>query len=103
MLKSRIISDSTCRRIRNRDIEQRIDLKQEKGVINNHPNAEADEIHHYALYHLEKDRPDNLVIVAGLNDLLHTKNRQDADCDAIAQKVINIGRTAREKGYAYQV
>ena len=65
-----------------------------------YPNAEADEIMHYSQYHLEKDCPENLIIVAGLNDLLHEKDRENADCKSIAEKVVKIGRVARERGVA---
>ena len=100
MLKSRIISDSTCSRVRKNDIDEMIDQKQEEVQINKFPNAEADEILHYSLYHLEKNCPDNLIVVAGLNDLLHHKDRANADCKSIAEKVITIGKVAREKGVA---
>ena len=100
ILKSRIIADSTCSRIRKNDIDEIIDTRQEEVSINKFPNAEADEILHYSQYHLVKDCPDNIVIVAGLNDLLHSEDRANADCKLIADKVIKIGRVAREKGVA---
>ena len=99
-MKSRIISDSTCGRMRKEDIKSCIDVSQENVDINKFPNAEADEMRHYASYHLEKDSPDNLIIVSGLNDLLHHPDRENADSKAIGDKVLNIGRLAKEKGVA---
>ena len=98
--KSRIISDSTCRYIKNRTIEEQIDNSQEVGIITNHPNATAEEIGHYLEYHLKNDCPDNLVVVAGLNNVLHQKDSGNINCQDIAQKVINIGRTANQAGVA---
>ena len=86
--------------MRKEDIKSCIDVSQENVDINKFPNAEADEMRHYASYHLEKDRPDNVIIVSGLNDLLHHPDRENADSKAIGDKVLNIGRLAKEKGVA---
>ena len=99
-MKSLIISDSTCSRIRKNEIDACIDVRQEIVEINKFPNAEAEAINHYSIYPLEKNCPDNVIIVAGLNDLLHHDDRENADCKAIANKVMNIGKMAKEKGVA---
>ena len=55
-------------------------------------------MHHYTTYFLEKDKPDNLIIVSGLNDLLHHKERSTANCNEIANNVVEIGREAKRRG-----
>ena len=97
-MKSRIITDSTCSRFRHRDVAACINEQQESVVINKYPNAEAKEMRHYATYFLEKDKPDNLIIVSGLNDLLHHKDRSTANCNEIANNVVEIGREAKRRG-----
>ena len=96
-MKSRIITDSTCSRFRHRDVAACINEEQESVVINKYPNAEAKEMHHYTTYFLEKDKPDNLIIVSGLNDLLHHKDRSIANCNEIANNVVEIGREAKRR------
>ena len=105
LLKTRIISDSTCKLIKNRDLKKHLDPTKEEAVITNHPNAEAAEINHYNHYHLQHDLPDNLIIVAGLNDVLHHPSiRQPSnyqppiDPIQIAEHVVNIGRNAKAAG-----
>ena len=49
----------------------------------------------------KKVTPDNFIIVAGLNDVLSDKRDYGhVDCRDIAQRVVNIGKTAKESGVA---
>ena len=97
-MKSRIFTDSTCSRFKHRDIAACIDERQETIAINKYPNAEATEMLHYAKYFLENDRPDNIIIVSGLNDLLHHKERARADAHLISENILQIGRESKRRG-----
>ena len=104
-LISYIISDSTCRTVKNRGISTHIDKSQEEVFMTIHPNAEADEIKHYSKYQLQKNLPDNMIIVAGLNDVLHHPSMgrdrdedEEMDYAKIAEKVGNIGIQAKQAG-----
>ena len=69
-----------------------------------HPNAEADEINHYSKFQLEPNLPDNIIIVAGLNDVLHhpsmgkEEEYSKFDPAKIAEKVCRIGLEAKKAG-----
>jgi len=98
-VNSRIISDSTCSKFKTREIEACIDTHQERITTNKFPNAESSEIRHYTKYYLENDCPDNLIVVAGLNDLLHWDgDRENANTRQIGESILNIGRDAKALG-----
>ena len=104
-MKSFIISDSTCRTLKNREFKNYTDPSQESASMSYHPNAEAGEIKHYLKYKLQHDCPDNLVVVAGLNDVLHHPEIKSPSGDIsqidtidIANRVIDIGKDARQAG-----
>ena len=97
-MNSRIFTDSTCAKFKQRDVGARLDETQETVKINKFPNAEAQEMLHYLKYYLEKDKPDNLIIVTGANDLLHHRDRFNADSRKIAEDMIQLGREAKKNG-----
>ena len=50
-------------------------------------------------FYIENDLPDNLIVVAGLNDILKEKReRGTVDCKEVSDRVINIGRMAHNSG-----
>ena len=105
-LKSFIIGDSTCKTLKNRDLQRHIDNNNEKAFISYHPNAEAEQIRHYSKFQLEHNKPDNIIILAGTNDILHhpsmtTQNEYmgpPIDPAEIAEKLMRIGSEAKEAG-----
>ena len=98
-MKSMLVSDSTCRNIGFRDINSSIKQSEEEVTITKHPGATTSELHHISRFHIDKEKPDNIIIVSGLNDILNQKRRQGTvDCRDIANQLVEMGRTAREKG-----
>ena len=98
LMKSRIFTDSTCAKFKQREVAARLDESQETVRINKFPNAESHEMLHYLKYYLEKDKPDNLIIVTGANDLLHHKDRYHADARQIAESMMALGKEAKKHG-----
>jgi len=106
-IKTHIISDSTCRTLKNREIVKYADQNQEETTMTYHPNATAKEINHYVKYRLQQDCPDNLIVVACLNDVLHHPSIKDTspgvpplDPMEVAKGIINIGKDAQKAGVA---
>jgi len=97
-MKTTIIADSTLRLFNYRDIKSVTDPEQEKIKLSKQNGEVADEIHHMSKYYVHHDMPDNLIVAAGLNDILNEKREGQVNCTGIANRVIDIGRTARDKG-----
>ena len=64
-----------------------------------------DWVNHYVKYHLQQDCPDNLIVVAGLNDVLHHPSIKEPSTDLppldpmeVAKGIINIGKDAQQAG-----
>ena len=96
-MKTLIISDSTTQLIKYNDITSSTDTEQEQVVLSKHNGATADILHHMSKYYIDLDTPDNIIVVAGLNDILNeTRDGQQPNCRNIANMVIDIGRTSRD-------
>jgi hypothetical protein len=75
------------------------DPHQEEIELTKYSGATADKLHHMANYYIDTNKPDNLIIVAGLNDILNERRKKGtANCGEVADRVLNIGRTARTEG-----
>jgi hypothetical protein len=74
------------------------DINQEDIELSKHNGATAAKIHHMSKFYLDNDKPDNMIVVAGLNDILHDKRKGKVNCNDIANRVMDIGRTARSEG-----
>ena len=70
-----IFSDSTCRNIKTRALNQLIDTSKERVIVSQHPGATIEQLNYYVGYHLHKQKIDRLIIVAGINDLLYASNK----------------------------
>jgi hypothetical protein len=97
-MKTVIISDSTTRLFNYRDITSLTDTNQEEIVLSKHNGARTDVLHHMSKFYLDNE-PDNMIVVAGLNDILQDKrDGGKVNCKHIANRVMDIGRTARAEG-----
>ena len=98
-MKSTVVSDSTCRNIGFRDINSSINRTEEEVTISKHPGATSSELHHISQFHIDREKPDNIIFVSGLNDILsQNRRRATVDCEGIANELIEMGKTARGKG-----
>ena len=92
-----IVGDSLISRFTSKQLTQQIDMKNEMVIVNKYPGATTDEIDHYISYQLDKQKPDNLILVVGTNDLLRSKNEGINEFDVV-NKIINLGIKARNSG-----
>ena len=98
-LKTNILSDSTCRLLNYRELSKVTDTFEEEIELTKYAGATTDKLHHMAKFYMENNMPDNLIIVAGLNDVLKQKREtKKVNCEEVTTNIINIGITARENG-----
>ena len=83
-----------------REISEVTNPKEEEIELAKYSGATADKLHHMAKYFTDTDTPpDNMIIVAGLNDVLNDRRKTKyVNCREVSNKVMNIGRTARSNG-----
>ena len=92
-----IVTDSLCRSIRVRKFNDFLDSSKQKVNINKFPGATAKQIRHYAQYTLNEDHPDQVIIVAGTNDVAYDYGKGNANPNEIAERILNIARDCRKK------
>jgi len=82
-----------------REIKNVTDPTEEEIKLSKHNGATSDELNHMTKFFIETNLPDNLIVVAGLNDILKEKReRNDVNCKEVSNSVVNIGRMARDSG-----
>ena len=64
-----ILSDSTLNRIPNKQLKENLDQKYENVIRKIYPGNTAKEISHNSILPLNEIRPEQVIIVAGTNDL----------------------------------
>ena len=95
-----IFSDSTCRNIKTRALNQLIDKNKERVIVSQHPGAVTEQLGYYLGYHLDKQKIDRLVIVSGLNDLLYASNKPEPITNEhdMVNRVIKMAKYAKDSG-----
>jgi hypothetical protein len=94
------VSDSMTRSIRNNFINQKLKQHSVEGSVNEtvymdlNPGGDTEKIKHSSKFMLQKHQPRTLIIVAGTNDISHDTRAGNADANAIAERIINIGKEA---------
>ena len=84
-----------------REITEVTDPHEEEVELTKYSGATADKLHHMAKYFIETNPPDNMIIVAGLNDILNdSRKNRSVNCAEVSNRVMGIGRTAKDKGVA---
>ena len=66
-------------------------------ISSKHAGATANQLNHYQEYFLKNNKPDRIIISAGMNDILHSHSN-NINLEEIADKVINIGKTSNKEG-----
>ena len=62
------------------------------------PGATIKELHHYVIPTLENDTPDVILIHGGCNDVKPMPGHKELSYQEIAEEILNMGLTCREKG-----
>ena len=94
-----VIADSTPKRIHISQVKENIDLTQEEIIFKRFPGQTAEEIAYYAPKPLADAKPEQVIIIAGTNDLTKALyNGGVIDEYEIVENIMRIGRAARESG-----
>ena len=94
-----VIADSTPRNININQIKRNIDTSEESIIFKRFPGHTADEISHYAAKPLYDNKPKQVIVIAGTNDLSrevflgNTVNEHQ-----VVGSLLTIARTARDAG-----
>ena len=93
-----IVSDSMTRSIKVRTFNSYLDGRKEVVKISKFPAAHANQIRLYSQYTLQVDKPSQLIVAAGSNDISYDMSKGVADPQVIAERILNIARDARNEG-----
>ena len=94
-----IICDSTPSRININQIKENIDLSEEEVIFKRFPGQTADEIGYYAPKPLRDVKPDQVVVIAGTNDMNRAVYSGKAINEyEIVESLKKIGHAARDSG-----
>ena len=93
-----IISDSTISRIPAWQLKENIDQDTEKVITKRHPGSTADEISFFSKKTLNDIRPDQLIIIAGTNDISRGLRDTTLNEFKIVDDILDIGRSATQVG-----
>ena len=92
-----ILSDSIPKGIRMWEFNRH--LNSGKAHIKPFPGATSKQLKHYALPTLEDDKPDNVIIHVGYNDISPiNRNLEEVDVASIADEIVSIGNCCLEHG-----
>ena len=95
-----IISDSITTKINIHNIKNNINSSEELVIFKKFPGHTAEEIACYAPKPLSDLKPDNVVVVAGTNDISKAIYQEGSDVDEyqIVNDILEIARSARNHG-----
>ena len=94
-----IISDSMSGRVHINQIKNNIDTNEESVVFKRFPCGTADEIRHYATKPLHDTKPNQVIVIAGTNDIQRDVHPgSTVNEHQVVEDVMAIARSAREAG-----
>ena len=94
-----IVTDSMCGGVKVKDIKKNITGKDGKILFKRFPGHTAEEISFYVQKPLNDKKPDNVIVVAGTNDLARdVYENESVDEFAVVESIMKIGRKARDHG-----
>ena len=97
-LNTLILSDSMIGNISTKLISEDIDGNYEKVIVKKYPGQTAQEIFSYSDYQFSTCKPDQVIIIAGSNDVSNGHRTRSLDEVEVATNIINIGRRAVKHG-----
>jgi lysophospholipase L1-like esterase len=94
-----ILTDSMAGGIKMNNIKKNIGVRDRAAVIKRFPGHTADDIAYYASKPLIDSKPDQVIIIAGTNDLTRSiYEKGTVDELKVVDNILNIGRAARKHG-----
>ena len=94
-----VISDSMSGRVNIHQIKRNIDTSEESIIFKRFPGATADEMRHYSTKPLQDGKPNQVIIIAGTNDIQRDVHPGSTINEyQIVEDLMAIARTSREVG-----
>ena len=94
-----VISDSMPTKMNYKMIRPNIDTNVEAAIFKKFPGHTADEIAYYAAKPLYDNKPNQVIVIAGTNDLTRELYRGNTVNEyEVVENLMKIGRTARDAG-----
>ena len=97
-LTTLVLSDSTIGYTTSKELRKHIDTKVDV-IVNKHPGATAEEIGYYSMLPLDRNRPENVIIVAGSNDISREfQETRSVNEQNVVGNIIAIAKNAKHMG-----
>lgn len=94
-----ILSDSMSGRVHIDQIKNNIDTNEESVIFKRYPGGTAEEIRHYASKPLHDTKPNQVIVVAGTNDIQRDVHPgSTVNEHHVVEDIMAIARSAREVG-----
>ena len=93
-----IISDSTISRIPAWQLKKDIEVDHEAVLTKRHTGSTAEEISHFSTHTIDNIRPDQLIIIAGTNDISKGFREKSLDERKIVDDILSIAYHAKTVG-----
>ena len=94
-----IITDSMAGRVNIKQVNRNIDTNEEEVVFKRFPGHTADELSFYAPKPLHDTKPNQVVIIAGTNDIgREVDSGRVVNEHEVVENILKIGRIARDTG-----
>ena len=94
-----IVTDSMAGGVKAKCLKKNITGNNEQIIFRRFPGHTAEDIAFYVPKPLSDTKPDQVIIVAGTNDLSrYVYQKEDVDEYKVVESILKIGRTAREHG-----
>ena len=94
-----IVTDSMTGGVKAKAIKRNIGSKNDQVLFRRFPGHTAEDIAFYVSKPLSAEKPDNVIIVAGTNDLARASyEKEEIDEFEVVESILKIGRAAREHG-----
>ena len=90
-----MIGDSHIRRVKRDKLQNSFD--NAKSFVRYFSGAKTEDLHHYIIPSLLKEKPDTVVILAGSNNITH-RIFEDFNADKLADEIMDIGKMCRQYG-----
>ena len=90
-----MIGDSYIRRVKRNKLQNSLD--NAKSFLRHFSGAQTEDLHHYIIPSLLKEKPDTVVIHVGSNNITH-RIFEDFNADKLADEIIDTGKMCRQYG-----
>jgi hypothetical protein len=94
-----VLTDSMAGRVNIKQVNRNIDTNEEEVIFKRYPGHTADELAFYAPKPLHDEKPNQVIIIAGTNDIgKEVDSGRVVNEHDVVEKILKIGRIARDAG-----